>query len=85
MKLPAEEVENQDGNSSINSGPPTSFVAWAEPENEEVNTVSKEQQSNLKSQSEPVEMGSDFSDIHETGTIKPDYATDENHSSQGLR
>ncbi|XP_068681369.1 baculoviral IAP repeat-containing protein 6-like isoform X1 [Montipora foliosa] len=83
VKLPAEAVGNQDGNSSINSGPPTSFVAWAEPENEELNTVSKEQESNLKSQNEPVEIGSDFSDIHETGTIKPDYSTDENHSSQG--
>jgi len=56
----------------MNVGPPTSFVAWAEPETEEIDASCKEQQT-----TDPEE--NSCGESYEKGTLSPENAPEENH------
>ena len=56
----------------MNVGPPTSFVAWAESETEEIDASCKEQQT-----TDPVE--NSCGESYEKVTLSPENAPEENH------
>ena len=66
---------------STNFGPPTSFVAWAEPENEEVEMSCKELETDLEKTSDPVEHSCNESS--EKGSLSLENTIEENHNTHG--
>lgn len=76
-------MENQDCNSSMDLAPPTSFVAWAEPENEHVTSLPKDQENNnLESTSEPAEIKDNN---QETLASETENGAQENDNNRGLK
>lgn len=83
VKLPVEIIENQDCNSSVDLAPPTSFVAWAEPENEHVTSLPKDQENNnLECTSELVEIKSGLDNNQETLVSETENGVQENHTNR---
>ena len=79
-------MENQDCNSSLDLAPPTSFVDWAEPENEHVTSLPKDQENNnLESTSEPVEIKGGLDNNQETLASETENGAQENHNNRGLK
>lgn len=82
-----EIIENQDWNSSVDLVPPPSFIAWAEPENEQVTSFPKDQENNnLESTSKPVEIKSGLDNNQETLASETESGAQENNNNnRGLK
>lgn len=85
VKLPGEGAETQECDTSASFVPPTSFVAWAEPENEHADALSGEEQTkDLESTSDPVKNTASSDEGSDKVLLQSENTSEENNNTQGL-
>ena len=81
ISFPDDAVETPGEDSSASTGPPTSFVAWAELNSEDMEGASSEQEKDSKPSSDPLE--SNVDECCEEDTVTPENPSEECNSGQG--